>query len=195
MKSIGSTQKKTVSFYQLKGVLNNIFESFGLIKNLIYKPLNNNLYEDGLMLFINNKHIADLGWPNSDLIKQADIKNNVFIADIFWNKLIALSKSTKVVFSPINKYPKVYRDLSLLINNDVKFDALKTTALKANSSILKEVHLFDIYKGKNLGPEKKSYALRFELHDNSKTLKDKEIDGTMKKIQQRLINDFNAELR
>ncbi len=67
--------------------------------------------------------------------------------------------------------------------------------MSIDKKVLRQVHLFDVYKGKNLSAGKKSYALRFELLHDSKTLNDKEIDKIMNKIQQHLIDQFNAELR
>ncbi len=187
--------KTSTSFYQLKGIVNQLISSFGLEQDVVYEPLKNDLYKDGLKVHIKNEHVGNIGWPSQNVIKLTELKNNVFVAEIFWLKLIKLSKSVNIKFKPIAKYPKVYRDLSLLINDDINFNTLKKLALKTDSSILKDVHLFDIYKGKNLGPGKKSYALRFELQDHSKTLKDKEIDSVMNKIQKKLISTFKAELR
>lgn len=61
--------------------------------------------------------------------------------------------------------------------------------------MLKEVHLFDVYTGKNLPEGKKSYALSFTLQDENKTLTDKQIDKIMNKLQQRFEKDFGATLR
>jgi phenylalanyl-tRNA synthetase beta chain len=61
--------------------------------------------------------------------------------------------------------------------------------------LLKEISLFDVYKGKNMEKGKKSYAVRFALQDKNKTLKDKEIDNVMSKIQLSLTEKLEAELR
>ena len=89
----------------------------------------------------------------------------------------------------------MHRDLSLLIDNSVSFEDLKNTAFKSNKSILKDVHLFDIYKGKGTGDDKKSYALRFELQHKEQTLTEKEIDAVMQTIQSNFAKQFNATLR
>ena len=60
---------------------------------------------------------------------------------------------------------------------------------------LKEISLFDVYKGKNLPSGKKSYALSFTLQDPTKTLTDKEIEAIMSKLQKQLEKKVGAELR
>ena len=187
--------KTAVSFYQLKGIINSLLSTFGFDSAIDYQPIKHDLFNEGLDIYLNNEHIGNIGCPSNKTLKIIDLKSDVYVAELFLEKILAFSKSISVTFSPINKYPKVYRDLSLLINDHVSFSTLKNTAYKVGSSILKDVHLFDVYKGKNLEKGKKSYALRFELHNDSKTLNEKEIDGTMKKIQKKLINAFNAELR
>jgi len=83
----------------------------------------------------------------------------------------------------------------LLLNEEVKFSEIVEIAKKCDNTLLKGVSLFDVYKGKNMEKGKKSYAVRFALQDKEKTLKDKEIDGVMNKIQSSLIEKLEAELR
>jgi len=71
----------------------------------------------------------------------------------------------------------------------VTFDRLKTLAFRSERKLLKEVGIFDVYKGKGLPEGKKSYALSFVLQDEEKTLNDKQIDA----IIQKLILTFEKE--
>jgi phenylalanyl-tRNA synthetase beta chain len=96
---------------------------------------------------------------------------------------------------PIAKFPKVKRDLALLIEEHVSFDQLKSVALKTEKRLLKDVSLFDVYTGKNIPKGKKSYALSFTLQDTNKTLTDKQIDKIMRKLKEQFSRDFDAVLR
>jgi len=55
--------------------------------------------------------------------------------------------------------------------------------------------LFDVYEGKNLPDNKKSYALSFTLQDQNKTLTDKQVDKVMNSIQSEFEKSFGAQLR
>jgi len=55
--------------------------------------------------------------------------------------------------------------------------------------------LFDVFEGKNLPKNKKSYGISFKLQDNKKTLSENEIEEVMGKIISRLKKEFNAKLR
>jgi len=55
--------------------------------------------------------------------------------------------------------------------------------------------LFDVYEGKNLDEDKKSYAVRFIFQDQEKTLQDQQIDGIMSRIREGLEKELGAQLR
>ena len=57
------------------------------------------------------------------------------------------------------------------------------------------MNLFDVYEGKNLEAGKKSYALSFILQDAENTLKDKQIEAIMAKLQKTFEEKFGAKLR
>ena len=62
-------------------------------------------------------------------------------------------------------------------------------------NVLREVNLFDVYEGDKLPAGKKSYALSFVLADDKKTLEDKRIEITMKKLSDAFARGVGAELR
>ena len=101
----------------------------------------------------------------------------------------------KVEFVEIAKYPSVSRDLALLVDKTVKFAEIERIAFEAERKLLKSVTLFDVYEGKNLGADKKSYAVNFTLQDENKTLNDKQTEAVMNKIIQQLQKQLNATLR
>ena len=54
---------------------------------------------------------------------------SVYAADFNWDLIVDLVKNQKITYTPVNKYPKVRRDLSLLIDNEViSFDELEKIA-------------------------------------------------------------------
>ena len=105
------------------------------------------------------------------------------------------TKKNKVTFTDIAKFPAVKRDLALLIDKAISFDAIRKIASDSERKLLKSVELFDVYEGKNLPEGKKSYAVSFFLQDETKTLNDKQIDAIMQKIVRNLQEKAGAQLR
>ena len=91
---------------------------------------------------------------------------------------------------PVAKYPEVRRDLSLVINKSVSYKDILELTQKTERNLIKSVDVFDVYEGERIEQNKKAYALKFILQDNTKTLTDKVIDKTMK----RLMDSFEKEL-
>ena len=78
---------------------------------------------------------------------------------------------------------------------DSTLQDLYDAAHKTERNLLKSVSLFDVYEGKNLPDNKKSYALSFTLQDQNKTLTDKQVDKVMNSIQSEFEKSFGAQLR
>jgi len=198
----GNTQEETwnsnsekVSFYNIKGITEALFERLGIWKNGNISATKNQLLTDGLTYKIAKKKVADIGWVRNDIKNHFGLRNDVFVALINWDVVLELMVMNKVKFKPLTKFPAIKRDLSLLLDDKVTFEEIELIAKKCDKKLLKEVSLFDVYKGKNMEKGKKSYAVRFSLQDENKTLKDKEIEKVMNKIQTSLLTQLNAELR
>lgn len=191
--SIGT---ETVSFYYLKSQAENILTRLGLdINKLDVEVTSCDNYSEALKFSLNNKTIAIVGSVNKKMLKNFDIKQPVYFAELSWGQIIKAIKKHKVQFVELPKYPEVRRDLSLLLDASVDFNSLKDLAFKSERKLLKEVSLFDVYEGESLGENKKSYAISFILQDETKTLKDKQIDKIMNKIMSGYKEEFNAQIR
>jgi phenylalanyl-tRNA synthetase beta chain len=95
-----------------------------------------------------------------------------------------------------SKYPTVRRDLALVIDESVNFDAIQAIAKKTAKDLLKEMNLFDVFSDKEkLGEGKKSYAVSFVFEDTEKTLNDKDIDNTMSQLMKLYEEKLGAVIR
>ena len=184
-----------VNFYSAKGTLEQVLGRLGILKNYNVKPVKNDLFEDGLQYTIAKKKVADIGWIRKDILKKTDIKNDVYYIEINWNVVLELLVMNKVKYKELAKFPAVKRDLSLLLDKKIKFEEIAQIAKDCDKRLLKEVSLFDVYQGKNLAEDKKSYAVSFILQDEEKTMNDKVINKIMDKIQTSLESKLGAELR
>ena len=190
-------KEEKTSFYTLHAYVNNVLRRLGVnIANCSLEPLENELCADGMVIKApNGKAIGFMGIVNSKLLKAFDIDNPVYYADLDWNMLLKLNKQYKPVINDLPKFPEVKRDFALLVDKSIKFADLAKAALATEKKLLKAVNLFDVYEGKNLEAGKKSYALSFILQDAENTLKDKQIEAIMTKLQKLFEDKFGAKLR
>jgi phenylalanyl-tRNA synthetase beta chain len=181
------------SFFQLKGIIDSVFKSLGVYyeTELLTKD---HLWEKGLMVKKGKYTLAKIGTVRKEISSLIGLKKPCFVSEIYFDSLIKANANSKSKFKPINKFQKVFRDLSILISEEVTMQEITNSINQVNSKLLKNTTLFDIYRDKkNVG--KKAYGLRFEFLHSERTLKDKEVDSVMNSIQSKLVSNFNASLR
>ena len=178
------------SFYELKAYVGMPLHS------LVVKQSENNIFHKALAVYNKGgKLLLELGILAKKLLKTQDIDAPVYYADINWSAVTKAVRKSEVLYKEISKYPPVSRDLALLLDNNVEFEAIERIAYQSEKKYLKSVELFDVYEGKNLPAGKKSYAVNFILQDEEKTLNDKQIDAIMNKLINNLKKQLHAELR
>jgi phenylalanyl-tRNA synthetase beta chain len=177
------------TFYDLKNHIDIIFESLG-ITDIHQMPSSNDVLYKKLQYTVSNKVLVDFGFVNKQLLKQFDIKVDVFYAEIYWNALLDLIH-TNVTYKEISKYPEVKRDFTLVINKNVTFEQIREVIKNNNEKILKDFYLVDTYEGDKIPANKKSYTVRFVFQDNTKTLNDKYVDTIMSNFIHKFKKSFN----
>ena len=188
-----TTAEKPSDFFLFKGYVDSVLNRLGVCKTQ-NKPVASDVFAEGIAIASGNDTLVEFGTVKKSILKHFDIKQEVFFADFNWN-LILKSINNKIKFTDIPKYPEVRRDLALLVDNSVAFDAIYNIARQTEKGLLKDINLFDVYEGKNLPEGKKSYAVSFTLQDNTKTLTDEQIDKIMNKLQKNLETEVGASLR
>jgi phenylalanyl-tRNA synthetase beta chain len=179
---------KAVSFPDLYSVVELILEKMG-IDNSEIQIVHEAPFDYALQIILGTKELGKIGLVKEETGKLAEVKQEVFFADLNWDLITKKSKGLKK-YAEISKFPEVRRDLSLVIDRKVTFDQIKKVANKAGGKLLQRVGVFDVYQGDKIEAGKKAYALSFYLQDIEQTLTDKVIDNAMS----RLIESFEKEV-
>lgn len=180
-------KSREVAFHDLAAFVNQILASMK-IRNLDKTEADTNIFQYGITFTSNKKPVVSFGLLKNALTKKADVKGGVLFADFDWEFMLKQYDSA-VQYKEVSKFPEVRRDLSLVVDKKITFEELRQIAYKTEKQLLRNVNVFDVYEGANLG-DKKSYSLSFILQDDNQTLTDKLIDKTM----QRLISNYEREL-
>ncbi len=189
------TPEHKSDFYYFKSQIDGILERLNFnTKQLKTEENSNPVFSYGLKYSVNNKILVEFGSISNKVLSVFGIEQEVFFANIFWDNVMNTLPGNPI-FKEISKYPAVKRDLALLLNKDVKFAQIEELAYKTERKLLKDVSIFDVFENEKLGENKKSYAVSFIIQDETKTLKDKQIDKIMKKLQYNFEKELGAELR
>ena len=186
------------NYFQLKGYLELLLKRFRAdLYSMQTAPAPADLFSEGLSYILpgSGKQLAVMGTIAPARLKQFGIRQPVFAAEISWPVLFELIKRDKIKYSELPKFPEVRRDLALLLDEEVTYADLRAAAFRAGKKLLKQVSLFDVYRGDKIGHGKKQYAMSFVLQDLEKTLTDGDVDRMMSKFLNVFQKEFGAVLR
>ena len=185
------------TYYELSAYVHNILQRIGLSSmKYVLKPSEEAIFSAGMTIESRSgKKLGQMGILSKRLLKQFDLSQPVYFAELNWTQLMKATRKNEVLFTDIPKHPAVSRDLALLVDNAVEFAQIEQVARQTEKKLLKQVELFDVYEGKNLPAGKKSYAVNFILQDEEKTMNDKQIDAIMQKLIASMKKQLGAELR
>lgn len=181
-------------FFFGKGTVMAVMDRLG-ISGYSEEICEDEIFSEGICFIKNKEVLVEFGIVRKQTAKALDVEAEVFYADFNWEQILKKISLKNFHLEPIAKYPGSQRDFALLLDNGVSFRDLKTAALATEKKVLRSVNLFDVYTGKSLPENKKSYALSFVFQDEQKTLTDKQVDKIMEKLKRKFETEFGAELR
>ncbi len=202
--SIWLTGKTMEDNWTAKGEKYNFFHAKALVEQVLRKLGHTNFDREiaeaspfvfSLQLKNEAQTVARLGGVAPKILKQFDIKNEVFYAELDWDYLLEKSQFVKTSFTELPKFPAVRRDLAMLVSEDLHFEAIEKIAQNESKKLLQEVSLFDVYKGDKIEKGKKSYAVSFVFQHPDKTLTDQEIEKVMGKLMSKYETELGAVIR
>ena len=189
-----NSNKENIDFYYVKEYVHTLLERLNISK---FKSKECSYFglSQAMIYSYKGKNLVEFGSVDQNILDKFKIRTHVFVANFNWDLILDLIQSKNISYTPVNKFPKIRRDLSLLIDNSISFEQLQKIAKNVNSSLLKDINLFDVYSGDKLPENKKSYAISFVFEDNSKTLTDHQVDEIMNKLIEEYKKSVGAEIR
>ena len=91
--------------------------------------------------------------------------------------------------------PVVRRNIAFTVADSVPVGELLAAVRSRVPAWVREVEVFDQYRGKGVEPGQKSLALRIVMQDTDRTLTDSDVEGVVASIRQKLNEKFKAKLR
>jgi len=193
---------QNTTFYDIKGVVEQIF-NYLKIPNITLVPANEPYLFPNSGFYLrqipNNSQdyicYGTIGTLDPKVLKNFDIDKEVFLFDLNLDTLLENADFTPRQYFDLPKYPTVYRDLSFVISDQYKMSDITQTILKVDQNIIKNVAVFDEFKGKQIPAGYRSISISISLCDQIKTLTDEQIKTIMDQVLDTLKQRFSVELR
>ena len=184
------------TFFTLKGELETVFAGLRLKKTSYTAVKDNPSYHPGrcALVSIDGVAVGYMGQVHPLVVKNYGMDTEVYCAEINLSKLAEL-RQTDATYTPLPKYPTVWRDLSLICNEDITVAQVENVIEASAGKLLRNVRLFDIYRGAGVPEGKKSMAFSLELRADDRTLTDADSESVTTNVISALNEKLNATLR
>ena len=183
-------------FYTTKGVCENIL-ALAQIKNYTVIACNDNVsYHPGrcAKITVGDKCIGVFGEIHPLTLKNYDVNTPVYAAELDFDEIFALMDPNKI-YTPLPKYPATTRDFSFVCEESLEVGAVFAEVKKAGGKLVEDVSLFDIYRGHQIGENKKSVSIRVTLRASDRTLTVEEAEKCAAKILKAMEAQLGITLR
>ncbi|HEV2608352.1 MAG TPA: phenylalanine--tRNA ligase subunit beta, partial [Xanthomonadaceae bacterium] len=185
---------RPVDFYDLKADLESLAALGGQGVALRYLPTTEPWLHPGRSAEVWRGE-ARLGWIghlHPRLLKALDLDTEVLAFELDLEPLAARAIPAT---TPLSRYPLIRRDLALVVSDATTWATVEATLKSALGALLREVRLFDVYRGTGLDPDTRSVAMGLILQDVSRTLTDHDADSAVAAAVSALQRECGAVLR
>jgi phenylalanyl-tRNA synthetase beta chain len=183
-----------VDLYDLKGIMEALF---GYLKiSFELRPGKSALLlpERSFHVYGGEGEIGILGEVSKEAQTAFGIKDRVFWAELDFDRIVDLVPQ-EIQLSALPKFPPVERDIAVVADEGLLSEAISAKIKELGGSLIEDVILFDVYKGKQVPTGKKSLAYSIRYLSREKTLTDEEVDEIHRKVISELREAFGVTLR
>ena len=136
--------------------------------------------------------IGTLGALHPAIAREHKLTTTLYLFEL---SLDALERGEVPRFGSLSRFPAVRRDISIIVDDAVTAQAVRKSVGQSSTDVLKNLELFDVYRGEGIDSGRKSLSLGLTFQADSRTLLDDEIDAAVEAIVSALTGDIGATLR
>jgi len=185
---------QAIDFFDIKADLAALFQLAGDAADVTFRPCEHAALQPGQAAAVlrGNNEIGIIGKLHPRVAKRLELKRDAYVFEV--DALQALASGAPVAL-PVSRFPVIRRDLAVLVNDEVSGEQLVQAVASAVPELMRDVRIFDIYKGPGIEAGRKSVAISLILQETSRTLTDDDADAAQAAAVQKLRDTFDAELR
>jgi phenylalanyl-tRNA synthetase beta chain len=187
---------RQVDFFDVKGCVEDLLEALQ-IKGIKFSRAGDIPYlhpGKASKVFLGEEVLGALGEVHPQVLSHYEIHGKAYLFEIDFEQVVRWAREERR-FQPLAKFPAVYRDLSMVVDDALEAEKLVETIWTFQQPFIDEVNLFDIYRGAPIPEGKKGVSCRIRYQAHDRTLTDEEVNQYHEKVISRLREVFRVELR
>lgn len=184
-----------MDFFDLKGVVEALLNGLGI--DGTFSPAEHDVFHPGrsAQISVDGEHVGVMGELHPLVREAFELPEQPICALEFDLDALLAPWGAPREMIPLSAHPPVYEDLAVVVDEEVPAVRVRNLIMRAGAPLLRSVTLFDVYRGTQVGSEKKSLAYRLTYQAEDRTLTDEEVAQVRERIIRRLKEELGATLR
>ena len=179
----------------LRGVIGGLIKSIDRDARTVFTPADLLWAQTGAQVVVNGSVIGTAGIVSKAVKQKFDFKElSPAAAELDFEQLSALQRGA-VKVKPIPRFPAIQRDLSIIVDENIRWADIVEAVSKKASDELEDIQFVGIYRGKGIPSGRKSVTLSVRFRDEDGTLTHETVDRLQADIVESLAASVGAELR
>ncbi|MDZ7699847.1 MAG: hypothetical protein U5R49_23960 [Deltaproteobacteria bacterium] len=191
------SNRRDVDFYDIKGCFEALLTGLGVDSARFERKNGFPGYdaESSCGVYASKTCIGQMGKASSSMKAAYDIEeDDVFIFEMNVAELLPFIPTEKR-FRPFPRFPAVYRDISLVVDQRVESGRIVEFIQETGKDLLESVHIFDIYEGDQIGECEKAIAFRISYRSDKGTLDGDTVNRLYERMIRKVCNETGGRLR
>ena len=185
-----------VDFFSFKGSIETLLHELRITDVKYVACTDNDSYHPGrcAKVYAGETYLGVFGQIHPLVAANYGMDTEVYTAELSFDAMYE-KRGDIPVYQPLPKFPAVTRDIAVVCDEAVTVGALEESIRRGAKGLLKDVSLFDIYRGPGVAGGKKSVAFNLVLRADDRSLTGEEADEDVQSILAALKADHDAVLR
>ncbi|MDH3810417.1 MAG: phenylalanine--tRNA ligase subunit beta [Gammaproteobacteria bacterium] len=187
-------KSQSVDFFDIKSDVEALLALVGDVSDIRFAATERPALQPGQAAEIlrGDVVIGVIGKLHPRLAKDYDLKKAAYVFELDAAKALASAAPSA---EPVSRFPAIRRDIAVIVDDKVSAAELVDAVAEASPELIRDVRIFDIYRGERIEAGRKSVAIGLILQETSRTLTDDDADTAMAAAIAKLEDKFAAELR
>ena len=189
----------SLNWFEAKGKIEQLLEQLNLSINWTKFTTASNIfhpYKTSELYLKNGTKLGIFGQISPILSNKLTIDSEIYIFEFDLEVIETQVQHNQLgIYKPYVLYPKIYKDISFIIHQDISFAELKELLYINGTQYLSEINLLDEYRGDSIPKKHISLCLQLVFQSRKKTLKTKDIEIIVQNLQSILIKKFDVLIR
>ena len=185
-----------MDFYRLKGWVEALLRALRTGRPEFAAVKDNPSYHPGrcARVSVDGTEVGVFGQIHPKTAENYGVDAEFFCAQLSFDALMRV-RGANPVYQPLPRFPSIGRDIALVCAEETTVGELEACIRRAGGRYLKDVELFDVYKGAPIPPDRKSVAFSLTLRADDQTLTDEHADECVAAVLAALRDTCGAVIR